>query len=195
MPSAVAASSATSRTAPSTTTPAQPFFAPPRRDVAADQRPTQRAAAVDHEDAALPGLVERRLDQRVVLEALDGRDRAAGTRHAAVVAKDGRQDEEGAAGLVPLCASQRSQVEKSLLLAIVVLGVSDLPAARRLARGAIACSVVRLVITSASRLQVDQRRASRGQRRAQRRLERGGRVDARRRPASRRPGPAPRSPG
>ena len=47
----------------------------PRRggaEVAAEQGAAQRAAAVDHQHPALAGRFDRRLDQRVVLEALHG---------------------------------------------------------------------------------------------------------------------------
>ena len=145
MPIAQAASSATSRTAPWTTSRPSRSGPPSPRCC---RRPVhgERAAAIDHEHASLPRLGDGIADLRVVLEALHRRDRAAELRSATVVAEDRRQDPQR----VPAdarCASHRSQVEKSW--ASLMSGPCRC-GPLRLGLAAMAPIVVRLVITSAS---------------------------------------------
>ena len=70
------------------------------REVAADQRTAQAAAAVDDEHAARARFLEHRADERIVLEAIESRDSAREAGARTIGAEDRSRDGDAIAVLV-----------------------------------------------------------------------------------------------
>ncbi len=87
MPNSMSPSAAASRTAPFTISPVHPLDWAKLRDQIADQGRMQRTAAVDHQHAAVAGRRQHRLQQRIVLGAPHGGDRAGELRSCAELAE------------------------------------------------------------------------------------------------------------